>query len=222
MMLTSGVWYLRSGGVHTGIFTQKMEWGISDSLQVAMTVDAVENSNSLGPTATGMGDLEVGARYTWAKVGTRFTHMAIAIDAGLPTGDPQRGLGEAAYGVSPSLLASQELRGGKVQLFSTTGLEFVVAHRHLDPSQDVPHDSVFSNNGVSLRARHGWVVGEFSANSDRWSGGKKTQETFTPSYVCRIARRAEILLGVPLGLTSSTDHLGGVLKFTFELGGGAE
>jgi hypothetical protein len=30
------------------------------------------------------------------------------------------------------------------------------------------------------------------------------------------------LLGVPIGLTSSADHIGGVVKFTFELGGPGE
>jgi hypothetical protein len=37
--------------------------------------------------------------------------------------------------------------------------------------------------------------------------------------VWRVARRAELLIGVPVGLTSSTDPIGGVPKFTFELGG---
>jgi hypothetical protein len=40
-----------------------------------------------------------------------------------------------------------------------------------------------------------------------------------PSCVWRVARRAELLIGVPVGLTSSTDPIGGVPKFTFELGG---
>jgi len=52
------------------------------------------------------------------------------------------------------------------------------------------------------------------------NGGSETQLSLTPSYVRRIARRTELLIGVPVGLTSSTDRIGGVIKFTFELGGG--
>ena len=219
-MLTTGGWYSRPrGDIHDVLLTQKIEWGISDKLQISTFVHALRSSNQNGSTATGMGDFEVGARYTWANVGSPFTHIAVACDAGFPTGNPAKGLGEAAYAVSPSLLLSHEFSNGKYQAFTTDGLEFVVAHRNVGAS-NVPHHSAFSNSGVSTHVGHGWAVGELSVSSNRWSGGSDTQVAFTPSYVWRLARRAELLLGVPIGLTSSTDRIGGVVKFTFELGGG--
>src|SRR5437762_8940538 len=93
--------------------------------------------------------LKIGARYTWARVGSEFTHVAIALDAVLPTGNPRRASGEGTYSVSPSLLISRELRQGKCQLFATTGVEFIVKRRRLDPSQDAPRNSIFSNGGLS-------------------------------------------------------------------------
>jgi hypothetical protein len=194
-----------------------VEWGISDKIQVSTFVHALQSSNQNGSTVTGMGDFEVGARYTWANVHSPFTHIAASLDAGFPTGNPIRGLGEAAYTVSPSLLLSQEFSNGRYQIFTTDGFEFVVAHRNV---ADVPYHSIFSNSGVSMHLGQGWAVGELSVSSNRWSGGSDTQVAFTPSYVWRLARRTELLLGVPIGLTSSTDHIGGVVKFTFELGGG--
>ena len=217
-MFTTGGWYSRQqGDTHAALLTQKVEWGISDKLQVSTFVHALQSSNQNGSTATGMGDFEVGARYTWATVRSPFTHVAVAFDAGFPTGNPTRGLGEAAYTVSPSLLLSQEFGNGKYQVFTTDGFEFVVAHRSVT---DVPHHSIFSNSGLSMHLGHGWAVGELSVSSNRWSGGSDTQVAFTPSYVWRLARRTELLLGIPVGLTSSADHIGGVVKFTFELGGG--
>ena len=222
MMLTTGGWYSRQAGdSHNAVLTQKIEWGISDKLQVSTFVQALRKSNQNGATATGMGDFEVGARYTWETVGSPFTHVAVAFDAGFPTGDPNKGLGESAYTVSPSLLVSHEFAKGKYQAFTTDGVEFVVAHRSVG-APDVPHHSVFSNSGLSMHAGPGWAVGEISVSSDRWSGGAETLVAFTPSYIWRLARRTELLLGVPIGLTSSTDHIGGVIKFTFELGGGHE
>ena len=91
--------------------------------------------------------------------------------------------------------------------------------RRLDPSQDVPRNSIFSNGGISVHAGRGWVTGEISVSSNRWSGGNETRVAVTPAYVWRLAKRAELLVGVPVGLTSSTDRAGGVIKFTFELGG---
>jgi len=60
-----------------------------------------------------------------------FAHIAVALDAGFPTGSPEKGLGEAAYTVSPSLLLSREFINGKYQAFTTDGLESVVAHRNV-------------------------------------------------------------------------------------------
>jgi hypothetical protein len=219
MMLTTGGWHFRHGSLSDSQITQKVEWGISNSLQVSTFLTPVRHSNSAGTMQTGPGDLEVGARYTWEQVRSPFTHIAIAFDAGFPTGSRNKGTGEGAYTLSPSILLSHEFRAGKAQLFTTSGVEFIAATRRLSGPDD-PHHAVFSNSGVAIRAGHGWAVGEFSAQTNRWSGGSDTQSSLIPSYVWRLARRTELLLGVPLGLTSSTDRIGGVIKFTVELGGG--
>jgi hypothetical protein len=221
-MLTTGAWYFRRGSERSRALTQKAEFGITDRLQVAAFVNALRSSNASGSTSTGFGDFEVGARYTWARVGSPFTHLALAFDAGFPTGDPQRGLGEGAYGLAPSLLLSHEFRQGKFQSFATTGYDFVVAHRKLAPSGAVPRHQVFANTGLSVRAGPGWGVAEFSVSSNEWSGGGETRMAITPSYVWRLARRTELLFGLPVGLSSTSDRIGAVVKFTFELGGEAE
>jgi hypothetical protein len=219
-MLTTGAWHFRRGSLSDGRITQKVEWGISDSLQVSTFLIPVRHSNSTGTMQTGPGDLEAGARYTWEHVRSPFTHIALAFDAGFPTGNPGKGMGEGAYTLSPSILLAHEFHAGKAQLFTTSGVEFIVATRRLSGSSDNPHHALFSNSGVAVRAGHGWMVGEFSTQTNRWSGGIDTQSSLTPSYVWRLARRTELLLGIPVGLTSSTDRIGGVVKFTFELGGG--
>ena len=73
--------------------------------------------------------------------------------------------------------------------------------------------------GISDHAFHGWAIGEVSFSSNRWSGGNETRFVLTPAYVWRPAKRSELLVGIPIGLTSSTDRVGGVVKFTFELDG---
>ena len=166
-----------------------------------------------------MGDMELGTRYTWANAGSAFTHAALALDAAVPSGNPNTGMGEGAYALSPSVLLSHEFLRGRFQVFSTTGLEFVLAHRHLSPEDEIPHHQVFANSGLSFHAGRGWAVTELSASTNRWSGGNDTQLSLTPSYVWRLAGRTELLVGIPLGLTSTTNHIGEVVKFTFELGG---
>jgi hypothetical protein len=222
MMLVTGGWYFRHGELHTALLTHKVEWGISDELQVSILGNVIDSSNALGPMKTGIGDFEVGARYTWARAGSEFTHVALALDAGFPTGNPRLGLGEGSYSISPSVLISRELRKGMYQLFSTTGIEFIAKHRRLAVSQYAPRNTIFSNSGLAGRIGHGWVVGEISVSTNRWSGGSETRLTLTPSYVWRLARRVELLCGVPIGVTSSTDRIGGLVKFTFELGGKPE
>jgi hypothetical protein len=219
MMLTTGGWYFRRGVIRDASLTQKIEWGISDRLQVSTFAHLVNSSNLAGRTATGMGDIEIGARYTWPAAGSQFTHLAIALDAGFPTGDSRQALGEGTYSVSPSVIFSRELRRGKCQLFSTAGLEFIAKRTQIEQLQDAPRNSVFSNSGASIHAGRGWIIGEISVSSDHWNGGRNTSVILTPSYVWRLASRTELLFGVPIGFTSSTNRLGAVIKFTFELGG---
>jgi hypothetical protein len=78
---------------------------------------------------------------------------------------------------------------------------------------------LFCNTGLSLHAGHGWAVAEVAISSNRWDGGSDTQVALIPSYVRRVAKRTELLLGIPVGLTSSTDAIGVVFKLTFEVGG---
>jgi len=74
-MFTTGLWYFRRGSANHGSLTQKVEWGISDRLQVSMFGELLNSSNELGPRKTGIGDFEIGARYSWARVGSEFTHV---------------------------------------------------------------------------------------------------------------------------------------------------
>jgi hypothetical protein len=219
MMLTTGAWYSRRRPVHEGRLTQKVEWGISDRLQISGFVNPLHLVRSGGTTVTGAGDFDLGARYTWVNVGSPFTHVAVAMEAGFPSGNPLTGLGEGAYGLSPSILLSREFRNSRYQAFSTTGFEFVVARRQLNSGDDIPRHEFFVNSGLSRRFSKGWAVAELAVSTNRWSGGDETQIVLTPSYVWRLARRTELLFGVPAGVTSSTDHIGAVVKFTFELGG---
>lgn len=219
MMLTTGAWYSRQRSLQDGQLTQKAEWGISDKLQISAFANPLHISNSAGKNVTGPGDFDLGARYTWVNVGSRFTHVALALEAGFPSGDPLTGMGDGAFGLSPSILLSHEFSNGRYQAFSTIGFDFILARRRLDPADEIPRHEFFVNSGFSARAGRGWAVTELSVSNNGWSGGDDTRVALTPSYVWHLARRTELLLGIPVGLTSSTNRIGATAKFTFELGG---
>jgi hypothetical protein len=219
MMLTTGARYSRQRPVHEGQLTQKVEWGISEKHQISGFVNPLHLVSSAGTTVMGAGDFDLGARYAWVNVGSAFTHVAVAMEADFPSGNPLTGLGEGAYGLSPSILLSREFRNSRYQAFSTTGFEFVLARRQLNSGDDIPRHEFFMNSGFSSRLGKGWAVAELAVSTNRFSGGDETQVAVTPSYIWRLASRTELLFGVPVGVTSSTDHMGAVVKFTFELGG---
>ena len=218
-MLTTGAWYSRRRPIQDGQLTQKVEWGFSEKLQISGFVNPLHLLSSEGTTVTGAGDFSLGARYTWVNVGSPFTHVALAMEAGFPSGNPLNGLGEGTYGLSPSVLVSHEFNLSRYQAFSTIGLDFVLARRGLESAAGTTRNELFANNGFSTRVGPGWMVGELSFRTNRWSGGDETHVALTPSYVWRLARRTELLFGVPVGVTSSTDRVSAVVKFTFELGG---
>src|SRR5258708_4198849 len=53
-------------------------------------------------------------------------------------------------------------------------------------------------------------------------GAVRTRRPIAPSYVWCLASLSELLVGVPVGLTSSTDRITAVVKFTSELRGRAD
>jgi Putative MetA-pathway of phenol degradation len=223
LMLTTGGWYSRDGKSHSSSLTQKIEWGISDQLQVSTFVHAIDRTNLPGSTATGFGDVEAGARYSWPAVGSHsFSHIALALDASFPTGSRRVGAGEGVGTVSPSILLSQELRQGRLQLFSTTGIEFVANRHRVDSSPEAPRHTLFSNDGVSARAGSGWLICEVQVASNQWNGGSEVRLAVAPGYVWRFAKRGELLAGFPIGMTSSTPRVGAIFKYTFEVGGPGE
>lgn len=54
-MLTTGAWYFKQGRVHHEQLTQKVEWGVSDKLQISAFTNALQKSNASGSGATGIG-----------------------------------------------------------------------------------------------------------------------------------------------------------------------
>lgn len=215
LMSTTGMWHTRDEGARNKALTQKIEWGISDQLQIAAFAPIWQQRTIAGARNSGFGDLEIGARFSWPRGGSDVTHIAVALDAGLPTGNLTRGLGSGTYAFSPSVLLSRELKEGAWQVFSTTGVELVARRRHHAGAEEEENVS-FSNDGVSFHIGPGWAVGEV-----QWIRGDRGRRevSIAPSYVWRLARRCEFLVGFPMGITDSAERLSVVAKFTFELGG---
>ena len=216
-MFTTGGWYSqRQGDTHAALLTQKVEWGISDKLQVSTFVHALQSSNQNGSTVTGMGDFEVGARYSWAAVRSPFTQLPSPLMRAFLQAILQEVWVKQLIRFPLRLLLSQEFGNGKCKLFTSTVLSLLWLTGTL-PMFRITR----SFEQRSVHAPRTWLGGRGTLSEQQsLECGSDTQVAFTPSYVWRLARRTELLLGVPIGLTSSTDHIGGVVKFTFELGGG--
>jgi hypothetical protein len=218
-MLTTGGWMQR-GRPETGDqVTQKVEWGVSDHLQVSAFWMAVDRARTADTAAMGIGDLDLETRYSWRTQPADRWHVALALNVGLPTGNVTRGLGGGVRTAGIALLLSGDWPQSRVQVFMTTGVDAVAGTVATAPITH-PRDALFVNGGVSIGASHGWAVVEVSVTNDRWDGGQVNDLRLTPAYVFRLASRCEVAVGVPLGLTRSASRYGAVAKFTFEMGGG--
>jgi len=110
----------------------------------------------------------------------------------------------------------RELRKGKYQIFTTTGQDFVVKHRRFDPTGRCRATRSFFEQRCDCSCGHGWLVSELSVTASQrpW---RETHLAITPSYVWRLQRRTELLFGIPIGVTSSTDRVWSRNQVTFEL-----
>ena len=90
--------------------------GISDKLQISSFVNPLHLVKSNGALASGIGDFDIGARYTWANVGSPFMLAALAVEAGFPTGDAIKGMGWRRLQPFSGLPALSRVRIGRICL----------------------------------------------------------------------------------------------------------
>jgi hypothetical protein len=152
-----------------------LEYGITDEWQLELGFASfVDHDPTDGASTSGIGDLELGTKYSFMRIRESNVHAAVAFEVTVPTGDPDRELGEGFMEYEPSLIVAKDFpEWHGLQLFAQLGLGFVdrvreetserpAADDAEEEDEDVPVDSEDRADGTKIQPRR---PGEFVCQS---------------------------------------------------------
>lgn len=180
-------------------FPVVIEYGLTDALQVELEWTALVYHDEEGEdTTTGVGDLSIGAMYSWMNIGGQPMHAAVALELGIPTGNEDQELGEGHFTVEPFVILAWDLPfRSDTQVFLNAGVE-------LSDSEE----EVFTNLGFFTPIGDAIFTTEWN-----WS---EEERYLTPGLVWQPHEGWELGLGVPLGLNSEADDFRFIFKLSYE------
>lgn len=198
-----------------------VEYGLTDAWQVGVGWSAlVQRDAKNGRTTRGIGDLELGTKYSFLNIGGSSFHAAPRFSVRLPSGNIDKELTEGFVEYDPSLILAKDFPElHNAQLFAQIGLGLVQRVKepaHVRDRQPAAHQFIWSAGFFVPFER--WVPTlEFSANNNRWNhGGEDNQMYLTPGCVWKLFRSAEIGAGVPIGLNRGSASFGIISQFIYD------
>ena len=182
------------------------EYGITDSFQIEVEWGSflrVDPDDPDEATVQGIGDLEIGARYSWMNISGSNVHAALGVDLTIPTGDEERGLGEGEYAASPVLILAADLSSVPgAQVLANFGTDVGEGAFAFDEAEWFANLAFFMPVGALT------LTTELSLSAD--------ETFFTPGMIWRVADSVELGLGVPIGLSEVSDDYRVVFMLTWE------
>jgi hypothetical protein len=185
-----------------------IEYGLTDALQVRLGYGAFTRVHSRGTAISGLGDVSVGAKYSFMNIGGSRIHSAIGVDAARPAhvvldDDAARG-----REIEPYAAFAADLNARGTQIFGSMAFAFASAERVTDGIRQIEleHDLQW-NAGALVPLSAVTLATEFSVQNDRWTLYGAHEMYVTPSVTFRLASPWELGVGVPLGLTRESSRV---------------
>lgn len=185
-----------------GMVPLSLEYGLTNAWQFNVewnsfvTVDA-----KFAKAQRGIGDLELGTKYSLMNLGSSGLHAAIAAEIGFPVGDETKGLGSGETSYGGSVILAKDLKQSGAQLFTQLGAE-----ASTDEAESFWHAGFFlSTSFLTLTGEYSWT---------------KEASYLTPGMVLMSPGSLQLGIGIPIGLTEDSDdyQIIGLVTYEFCLG----
>jgi hypothetical protein len=184
----------RTTGTNT---TVKMEYGVTDRLQVGLDLPYGVSQEENFENSSGLKRMNLGVRYQIIKSDAPFA-ISVGIDSGIPISSGE----EVAF--QPTILAAKSIR--HLQIHASAAADFEIG-------EDRPG---FEYNFGSVYPIHRFWFPTLEFNARNF----QSKEAFylTPGLYRRVRHRFEVGVGIPLGIGGSATS-GIVCKLSWEIGG---
>lgn len=191
----------------TKTFT-RLEYGLTDDLDVEFVVPFTFKRPKDGPETEGLGDLELEAKQRLLKEPAAPFSLAAGFAVGFPTGDAGRDLGEGAFTYEPALAVGKQV--GAFSLHQDAALELL---RDRGGSGVTVEGSTTSAIGWTPVERVGRLEHPtfFLALDWKFEEQQRTQVALIPAVggaVGGLPIKVKWGLGVPIGLSEAADDWG--------------
>jgi hypothetical protein len=221
--LEVGSLYQNYSGGHAFSIPVGVEYGLTYSWQVEAEWDSYVWHHSKRGTVSGIGNLELGTKYSFLNVGGSLFHIAPRFSVEIPTGDINKGLSEGFMEYQPAVVLARDFPElHRTQVFTEIGLNFVQRVKtpnDVDDPSDIEPAAHELNVGAGFFTlfAHGALTMEFNWSNNQWNhDGKENLLYATPGVLWRISREMELGVGVPIGLNKQSDRYQVAAHFVIE------
>lgn len=192
------------------------EFGISNSWQLELEWNYQYNYLNSEEPINGMGDLQIGTKYSFMNVNNSNFHTAIGFELNLPTGNENKELGEGIVEYEPYFIMALDLpKLNNAQLFSQIGISFPQVRKD-NIEQEAPEKKEINLNiGFFVPFNQTIFTSEVNWFTTKWNGGDENHLYYTPGMVWNL-QNWELGFGFPIGLNKQADNYKAIAMLTYE------
>ena len=199
----------------------EVEYGITDALQVIFEWDGLLYKNPRSnPAIAGVGNIEVGAQYSWMGMGDGNTHFSFGNLIEFPVGPVESGLTEGFLEIQPFIVLARDFpEFNQSQVFLEFGFDWVKQIRNVPESIEPETNNISWNIGAFYPIELWRATLEINGNNNKLDGGSINEIYITPGTIYKLSREWEIGMATPIGITKTSDdyRVIGYLMWEFEL-----
>ena len=199
----------------------EVEYGITDALQVIFEWDGLLYKNPRSnPAIAGVGNIEVGAQYSWMGMGDGNTHFSFGNLIEFPVGPVESGLTEGFLEIQPFIVLARDFpEFNQSQVFLEFGFDWVKQIRNVPESIEPEIDNISWNIGAFYPIELWRATLEINGNNNKLDGGSINEIYITPGTIYKLSKEWEIGMATPIGITKTSDdyRVIGYLMWEFEL-----
>ena len=199
----------------------EVEYGITDALQVIFEWEGLLYKNPKSdPAIAGVGNIEVGAQYSWMGMGDGNTHFSFGNLIEFPVGPVESGLTEGFIEVQPFIVLARDFPElNQSQIFLEFGFDWVKQARNVPESIAPEIDNISWNIGAFFPIKLWSATIEINGNNNKLDGGSINDIYITPGTIYKLSKEWEMGIATPIGVTKTSDdyRVVGYLMWEFEL-----
>ena len=199
----------------------EVEYGITDALQVIFEWDGLLYKNPRSnPAIAGVGNIEVGAQYSWMGMGDGNTHFSFGNLIEFPVGPVESGLTEGFLEIQPFIVLARDFpEFNQSQVFLEFGFDWVKQIRNVPESIEPETNNISWNIGAFYPIELWRATLEINGNNNKLDSGSINDIYITPGTIYKLSKEWEMGIATPIGVTKTSDdyRVVGYLMWEFEL-----